>query len=156
MSKPFLIISQTKKSDVITHIDLIYDDPFTFGMIFVDAARTIAKAFSDSEGGIEQAYLDRIKRGFDAEWAKHTTDIDAANLEAVCICGHSMGDHIEGFDPCSLCDCKGFSEDKGFVECPRCGGSGFSQPGTGYDDVCSECGGLRKVRIPVAGRKGNV
>lgn len=27
--------------------------------------------------------------------------------------------------------------------CEMCGGSGFSGRGTGYDDVCSECGGLR-------------
>lgn len=27
--------------------------------------------------------------------------------------------------------------------CPKCQGSGFSGRGTGYDDVCSECGGLR-------------
>jgi len=27
------------------------------------------------------------------------------------------------------------------VNCPRCGGGGFSGPGTGYDDVCGECGG---------------
>lgn len=26
-------------------------------------------------------------------------------------------------------------------ECPVCEGSGFSGYGTGYDDVCSECGG---------------
>lgn len=31
------------------------------------------------------------------------------------------------------------------VDCARCGGSGFSSPGTGYGDVCSECGGLRVV-----------
>ena len=28
-------------------------------------------------------------------------------------------------------------------ECKVCGGSGFSSPGTGYGDVCSECGGQR-------------
>jgi hypothetical protein len=30
-----------------------------------------------------------------------------------------------------------------FVECATCGGSGFSGRGTGYDDVCSECGGCK-------------
>ena len=27
--------------------------------------------------------------------------------------------------------------------CAACGGSGFSGRGTGYDDVCAECGGQR-------------
>lgn len=27
--------------------------------------------------------------------------------------------------------------------CTVCGGSGFSGRGTGYDDVCGECGGLK-------------
>ncbi|WP_156927817.1 hypothetical protein [Bradyrhizobium sp. Tv2a-2] len=31
------------------------------------------------------------------------------------------------------------------IECPRCGGSGFETPGTGYGNVCSHCGGLRCV-----------
>jgi DnaJ-class molecular chaperone len=30
-------------------------------------------------------------------------------------------------------------------DCPRCGGSGFDTPGTGYNNVCGECGGLRQV-----------
>jgi len=36
------------------------------------------------------------------------------------------------------------------VVCQRCGGSGFSGRGTGYDDVCSECGGLRELPVPSA------
>jgi hypothetical protein len=31
------------------------------------------------------------------------------------------------------------------VDCPVCGGSGFSGRGTGYDDVCGECGGQKKL-----------
>jgi hypothetical protein len=27
------------------------------------------------------------------------------------------------------------------VRCRKCGGGGFSGYGTGYDDVCSDCGG---------------
>ena len=27
------------------------------------------------------------------------------------------------------------------IDCPECGGSGFSKPGTGYDSVCDNCGG---------------
>ena len=31
------------------------------------------------------------------------------------------------------------------VDCPCCGGSGFSGRGSGYDDVCDECGGQRQM-----------
>lgn len=31
--------------------------------------------------------------------------------------------------------------------CTRCGGSGFSGRGTGYDDVCGECGGLKYIPL---------
>lgn len=31
-------------------------------------------------------------------------------LPIICVCGHRMADHIEGFDPCSLCDCQEFIE----------------------------------------------
>lgn len=34
------------------------------------------------------------------------------------------------------------------VWCKRCGGSGFSGRGTGYDDVCDDCGGT-KVEAPL-------
>lgn len=40
-----------------------------------------------------------------------------------------------------------------FVECARCGGAGFSSPGTGYDNVCSECGGLRFIPFEAAGKR---
>jgi hypothetical protein len=33
------------------------------------------------------------------------------------------------------------------IDCPRCSGSGFSGYGTGYGDVCSECGGQRRVLV---------
>lgn len=31
----------------------------------------------------------------------------------------------------------------GMIVCETCGGSGFSGRGTGYDDVCGQCGGLK-------------
>lgn len=31
------------------------------------------------------------------------------------------------------------------MDCPRCLGYGFEGAGTGYDSVCSECGGNRQV-----------
>lgn len=76
MDEPFLIISRTADDDVETRVNLVFEDPFAFGMALVDAARVIAKAFGDSEGGIEQGYLDRLKDGFDAEWSKPTTVVN--------------------------------------------------------------------------------
>jgi hypothetical protein len=35
--------------------------------------------------------------------------------------------------------------DEPLVDCPVCGGSGFSGYGSGYDDVCGECGGQRQM-----------
>lgn len=32
-----------------------------------------------------------------------------------------------------------------YVTCPKCGGSGFSGYGTGYDDVCDDCAGNKTV-----------
>lgn len=32
-------------------------------------------------------------------------------------------------------------------DCPKCGGSGFSGYGTGYDDVCGECGGTQYLPL---------
>lgn len=43
---------------------------------------------------------------------------------------------------CGLCEA--YTEPE-LAECPRCGGSGFETPGTGYNNVCSECGGLREL-----------
>jgi hypothetical protein len=40
--------------------------------------------------------------------------------------------------------------------CPVCGGSGFSGHGTGYDDVCSECGGQRYLPPPSASEPAGV
>lgn len=34
-----------------------------------------------------------------------------------------------------------------YVDCAQCGGSGFNGRGTGYDDVCSECGGQRYMPV---------
>jgi hypothetical protein len=31
--------------------------------------------------------------------------------------------------------------------CERCGGSGFSGRGTGYDDVCNQCGGMKEELV---------
>ena len=36
------------------------------------------------------------------------------------------------------------------VDCPRCGGGGFSGRGTGYDDVCDWCGGQGQMPREIA------
>ncbi len=76
MSEPFLTIRRTDQSDVETQVKLVFDDPFAFGMVLVDAARTIASAFARNEGASSsEQYLKRIHEGFDAEMKKMTTDI---------------------------------------------------------------------------------
>jgi hypothetical protein len=35
----------------------------------------------------------------------------------------------------------------GTYECEVCGGGGFESAGTGYNNVCSECGGIGKHPI---------
>ena len=31
------------------------------------------------------------------------------------------------------------------IDCPQCGGSGFSGYGSGYGDVCGHCGGQKRL-----------
>lgn len=45
----------------------------------------------------------------------------------------------------------GFTDDPlDLVDCPRCGGGGFSGRGTGYDDVCDWCGGQGQMPREIA------
>ncbi len=58
------------------HVKLAFEDPFMFGMILVDAARTIANSYASAEEATDaEQYLMRLKQGFDAEWDKATTEI---------------------------------------------------------------------------------
>ena len=76
MYDPFLTIRRTDESDVETQVKLVFEDPFAYGMVLVDAARTIASAFAREEGATNaEPYLKRIREGFDAEWKKATTNI---------------------------------------------------------------------------------
>ncbi len=73
---PFLTISKTPDDNVETKVDLVFDDPFAFGMAFVDAARVIALAYAKHEQATSSVdYLNRIRQGFDAEFDKMTTDV---------------------------------------------------------------------------------
>ncbi len=76
MSEPFLTIRRTDESDVETKVRLVFDDPSAYGIVLVDAARTIASAFARDEGATNaEPYLKRIREGFEAEWKKPTTPI---------------------------------------------------------------------------------
>jgi hypothetical protein len=48
----------------------LWDDPATWGMLLVDLAKHVARAY---EGRDPEQVLDRIRAGFDAEW-DHPTE----------------------------------------------------------------------------------
>lgn len=76
MGEPFVIIRRAPGDTVETEVKLVFDDPFAFGMVLVDAARTIASAFARDEGAsTSEQYLKRIHDGIEAEFTKMTTDI---------------------------------------------------------------------------------
>lgn len=45
------------------------------------------------------------------------------------------------------CEGFGYCRELNFVECPECKGSGFSGQGSGYGDVCGECGGQKTPAV---------
>ena len=76
MTEPFLTIERMPDDNIRTKCQIVFDDPFAFGMVFVDAARTIALSYAKDDQSISSAeYLKRIREGFDAEWEHMTTDI---------------------------------------------------------------------------------
>ena len=89
-----------------------------------------------------------------------------------CVCGHARSEHhlIQGNAICNVspCACMDFARNERLcgacgrlilvnvsqhcgldhaplMDCPRCRGSGFEGNGSGYDAVCSECGGTKQV-----------
>jgi hypothetical protein len=50
----------------------VWKDPAAWGLLLVDLARNIAKAYESSTGEEFEVVLARVKAGFDAEWAKIT------------------------------------------------------------------------------------
>lgn len=73
----FVMIYQLPDKNWKTLCKPNFDDPFGGGILIVDAMRVLAMAYCSQEGATSsQEYLNRIKQGFDAEWKKHTTDID--------------------------------------------------------------------------------
>ena len=70
------------KSDEAQHVSLgamLWDDPGIWGFALVDLAKLIADAYGESGQMNSATALDRIKRGFDAEW-NHATDTPTGEL----------------------------------------------------------------------------
>jgi len=59
------------------HISLatgVWDDPASWGIMLVDLAKHIARAFEQSKGSNYEEALRRLRDGFDAEWSSPTDD----------------------------------------------------------------------------------
>ena len=55
-------------------VETIWDDPGAWGLLLVDVARHVAKAYEGSHGINESDALDRIKQLLDAEWSSPTDE----------------------------------------------------------------------------------
>jgi hypothetical protein len=51
-----------------------WQDPFAWGLLLVDIARHAARAYANVGTLSEQEALERIKRGFEAEWSSPTDE----------------------------------------------------------------------------------
>jgi hypothetical protein len=49
----------------------LWDDPGAWGLMLVDLARHVARAYAQS-GSSERAVLEKIRQAFDAEWSLPT------------------------------------------------------------------------------------
>lgn len=77
MNEPFLTFTELPDGKCQVRCQLVYDDPFTYGMVIVDAMRTIALAYAEMDDASQHGpYLERIKLGLDAEFDSLTADID--------------------------------------------------------------------------------
>ena len=57
------------------HVSLatgVWEDPAAWGLMLVDLARHVARAYHQTQGLDPEDALRRIKQGFDAEWDHHT------------------------------------------------------------------------------------
>ncbi len=58
----------------------VVDDPFEWGMILVDVARHVARAYAYKNKNFDVSKsLERIKQGFDTEW-NNPTDVPKGGL----------------------------------------------------------------------------
>lgn len=79
-----LRVFRTKNNSAVMMVRVdTFEDPFTWGMILVDAARHVAKGAVEGELTVrdkdgtehavnEEEVLERIREGFDAEWENST------------------------------------------------------------------------------------
>lgn len=65
------------------HVSLapgLWEDPASWGIMLVDLARHVARAYEQSRGTSRASTLQRLKEGFDAEWAS-PTDFPSGEIE---------------------------------------------------------------------------
>lgn len=65
-------INADKRMD--TSVRTVFPDPMLWGMLLVDIARHVARAYEKDGTLSEDEALSRIRTGFDAEWG-HPTDL---------------------------------------------------------------------------------
>ncbi len=70
------IKSGRESSQVQVFTSPVWEDPFAWGIVFVDAMRILAEAYAEEEGATDsQPYLERIKQGLEAEYKTYTSPI---------------------------------------------------------------------------------
>lgn len=70
------IKSGLKSSKVQVFTTPVWEDPFAWGIVFVDAMRILAQAYAEDEGATDsRPYLERIKEGLESEYKNHTSPI---------------------------------------------------------------------------------
>ena len=65
-------INANKRMD--TSLRTIFPDPMLWGMLLVDVARHVARAYEQDGTHSQDEVLSRIRTGFDAEW-RNPTDL---------------------------------------------------------------------------------
>jgi hypothetical protein len=63
-------INADKRMD--TALNTVFADPMLWGMLLVDIARHVSRAYAQNGTHTEEEALSRIRTGFDAEWGNPT------------------------------------------------------------------------------------
>jgi hypothetical protein len=63
-------INADKRMD--TSLRTVFPDPMLWGMLLVDIARHVARAYEQDGAHTQDEVLSRIRTGFDAEWGNPT------------------------------------------------------------------------------------
>ncbi|HVY87811.1 MAG TPA: DUF5076 domain-containing protein [Hyphomonadaceae bacterium] len=64
------------RKQVVTFASELWEDPRYWGMMLVDLARHVARAYELNGKMDEGEALSLLRRGFEAEWVEQTTNID--------------------------------------------------------------------------------